>query len=349
MFAVMFVHTAFAGESAFNVRHNYFSSDFASVFLNQLFRFGKPVFLLLSGYGLARKYMKRDSLPVLEFYKDRAIRVGLPFLAWSALLLWFFDRFPWDWKLSYFDNLVKSGTLLAKSLYTGEADYHLYFLSIIIQCYLFFPLFFRIKSGLLLGGLFAVQLFQSIPTNRFLDLFYIGLPAFASAHFTYWLSYFYLGVYLAHEEPAFRAFALRAKKALLPLLALAAALMIGEYVVMSYLDRDPNMYNHTNRWTVIAYSLLFWLFFAAHDDKLRGWIEKSESRSRIISELVVISFSMFLIHPSFLRKIMTVVSWHDFYVIYPALLVVTFVPVYLFHRLVRKPEALRLFVGLPAK
>lgn len=102
-------------------------------FLNQSGRFSVPLFILLSGFSLELR-AKEESY--LSFLKGRAIHILPPYVAW--LLLYELSNCGFDLKAW----LVRLGDLpwLCKDFLTGQAAPHLYFIPIIFQCYLLYPL-----------------------------------------------------------------------------------------------------------------------------------------------------------------------------------------------------------------
>lgn len=174
------------------------SSNWFFVALNQAARFSVPLFLALSGYGLAKKYS--PGLPSsLNFLLGRFRKLLPLYLLWSLILLTLLSFQPWHQSPSY--NLWQD-------LVFGRTDYHLYFVPLLLQLYLLFTFLSRHQTPRRLLALVlasaALQLlwFSFIrlsslephnPLNRYLldDQFqYRLLPN--------WLFYFLLGTLLAH-------------------------------------------------------------------------------------------------------------------------------------------------------
>src|SRR5690606_30942488 len=108
-----------------------------AVLLTQLVRFCVPVFLILSGYGLTRKYDPNgtfQSLDVKAFFQGRLGRIALPFVVLSLLFLFFRGLLPGS------AGWLAGAWVYVEALAAGSADYHLYFLSIILQCYALYPI-----------------------------------------------------------------------------------------------------------------------------------------------------------------------------------------------------------------
>lgn len=92
--------------------------------LNQVVRFAVPLFILLSGLSLG---FTKANLSYPVFLKSRCVKILIPYLVWSALYWLAYHRgqgFP----------------AFAKALLCGGASSHLYFIIIMLQLYLLYPL-----------------------------------------------------------------------------------------------------------------------------------------------------------------------------------------------------------------
>ncbi|MBI4099451.1 acyltransferase [Candidatus Microgenomates bacterium] len=94
------------------------------VVIDQIWRFSVPMFVALSGYTLAWRY-KDTTLNLGEFFRRRVLRILPLYLLWAGV--------------SFF--LGQTGYPFWQAILLGRADYHLYFVPMIIQLYIFFPIF----------------------------------------------------------------------------------------------------------------------------------------------------------------------------------------------------------------
>jgi len=100
--------------------------------VNSFLQFAVPLFLFISSVILCWKVSQEDKTPLLLFYRKRLRGVVFPYLLWSFLYI--------ALKLVlYRDRSMLSWSFLGKELLNGTAFYHLYFLLIIMQLYLFLP------------------------------------------------------------------------------------------------------------------------------------------------------------------------------------------------------------------
>lgn len=160
----------------------------SSVILDQLARFSVPLFIALSGYGLAIKYVPRSPKPV-PFFKSRLIKLLPLYLFWSVLLFFLLRAFT-------FLGSSQGKYSFAESLLFGKADYQLYFIPMILQLYILFPILSYLlnKSGpvkLLLGG-FLLQAIAFIVYTRILVT-----DQWQYTFFFPWIGYFTLGMSLS--------------------------------------------------------------------------------------------------------------------------------------------------------
>ncbi|MFT3660114.1 MAG: acyltransferase [Gordonia sp. (in: high G+C Gram-positive bacteria)] len=108
-----------------------------------LLRYTRYCFFALTGFVLTYQYRHRE-LDAPTFWRRRFKLIGLPFLTWS-LFYWFFNRWrhgSWGAITAAFSDLAaiaESFKSIAYDLLTGNATYHLYFLSVSMQIYLVFP------------------------------------------------------------------------------------------------------------------------------------------------------------------------------------------------------------------
>lgn len=104
--------------------------------MNQLSRFSVPLFFLLSGFSLGIGGQPKS---YSRFLKKRCTRILLPYLIWVALYQ------LWNCALDFhlWLSQLQSIKWIVLELLTGRAAPHLYFIPIIFQCYLLFPLLKR--------------------------------------------------------------------------------------------------------------------------------------------------------------------------------------------------------------
>lgn len=326
--AVVAIHATSAAEVRFAHVHNYASLDFAGVILNQWARFSVPLFIYLSGYGLAKgdRGMQGGFLTSWgNFLWLRLPTILLPYAFFSAIAL----------VMEFHSYTGPTQTLwnsIARKMVTGGADYHLYFLVILAQCYLLFPLLmsfarsagaaFRYSTWLsliLISGFLYKGSSEVLLTN-------MGLahPGWHASSVIYWAPYFMLGLLHAAEPP--RPWNRHvATLAVLPILAL----VLIEYIHYSWQGTPVDYYNHFSRPSVMLYALVvvWWLhsvspsafgtspaLFDAAQAKLGEG--RQGDIARRLARLAPLTFAVYLLHPQVLRlvnaclpSLPTVFSW----------------------------------------
>jgi probable poly-beta-1,6-N-acetyl-D-glucosamine export protein len=169
---------------------------FLDTLINQAGRFTVPLFVILSGFGLAMSEASRP-FSFVGFWQRRSLRIVPPYMFFSLAsiaLQPLFQAASLPDKLSHFLKVSQN----------GSADYHLYFLVIIIQCYVAYPLLRQIPfstRNLCLLGAFTICLFTLRWSISLFDLFPTIAPYLPdSNHWIFWLPYFLLGMWLAKAK-----------------------------------------------------------------------------------------------------------------------------------------------------
>lgn len=109
-------------------------------FFNQLGRFGTPTFAVISGFLLFHQVNKRG-FSLKPFITSRTTKIIMPFVIWSL-----FYQFVTVYFLG--GTLPTDPKVLLYNFTMGESFYHLYFMAIVVQFYLIFPILQLIKKGL---------------------------------------------------------------------------------------------------------------------------------------------------------------------------------------------------------
>lgn len=174
---------------------------FFSIFLT-LSRFAVPMFVFITGMVLFYNYY--GEIKYGSFIIKRAKDILLPYFAWSII---FFLLFSYNAALP----LAKQTENFIGMLFHGTSAYHLWYIVMIFQFYLFLPLFFLIISKkrewtfnvLILIGLFIVYI-QLMKYSAFtLPVIYESIKSpilrdfvdFRDRNFILWFFYFIMGAF----------------------------------------------------------------------------------------------------------------------------------------------------------
>lgn len=166
-----------------------------AVSLDQLARISVPLFVAVSGYGLALSYSVKK-FKFAGFFTRRILKILPLYLLWSCIYgLTFHFIFNWAPATDQPNFLWQ--------LLLGRADYHLYFVPMTFQLYLFFPVILYFFKKWPLATLIVALLTQLIWWWFFS---YQGLTVTSWKYFagdgeqylwmTNWIAYFVLGMYL---------------------------------------------------------------------------------------------------------------------------------------------------------
>lgn len=329
--AVLVIHATGVPETQFASGAKNWET-WTSVFLNQWARFSVPVFVMLSGYGLGIKY--RTHFEPGEFYSRRLMRIGIPFLVWSAVLLvafrthWTSLSEPGEIQASLLEILRAAPAAFLRQ----GADYHFYFFIIILQCYIVFGLLRRASWPAVLA-LFVLHLVVTSPSSRWLDQAGL-LPRWHASFLVHWIFYFAFGIRMAAVSSAPPAFFPAAAA------VLTSGAVFAEFLYFSQSDAQPGNYDHFSRWTVTAYAIAAWFFFARYAP-LEG------ARGGPVEKGAALSFTVFIFHTGILRLLEATPVRGTIWII-PLLIVLSFSFAYILD-LILKPAWLRITTGLPEK
>ncbi|MDO8599885.1 MAG: acyltransferase [bacterium] len=138
--AVIFIHVVSIGQKFADKFAPYW---FHLVTYDQVLRFCVPLFIALSGFGLAAKYSdshlaeRNQKIDLKDFYLRRVTKL-LPQYLFFAVVLYSFLLLmqPVTGEIVHYNFF--------QAIFLGRADYHLYFVPLIFQFYLLFPLLFWI-------------------------------------------------------------------------------------------------------------------------------------------------------------------------------------------------------------
>lgn len=286
--------------------------------------FSVPLFLLISGFALMHTYGSNFS--VSDFYKKRLRSILVPYIIFSLFYLLF------DGARQYF--AVGVWPLLTPvdvfwKLAFGKSFFHLWFVSVILQLYIVYPVLARGYAMFKAKGkteIFLMAFLFSQVCWVLLFLPYGGQMVFGCVF------YFVLGFYCADNYEAIlnRIRRMKTQTVLIPWLALAltVTVLLFDY----YFVNRANLFEPLSRvillvpvFNLIAFGLLV---------KATLLIETGESLLRkALYELGAYSFGIYLVHAFFREMVLGALSWAsiaaDTFIFYVILFTVTLLASYL--------------------
>jgi surface polysaccharide O-acyltransferase-like enzyme len=278
MAAVVAIHAG--GEATRHWHPGADAATTAAVVIDQLARFAVPLFLVLSGYGLAARDRERGAEPAWTFLRPRLVRIALPLAVFSILA----------------EVLSAPGPLpaLPWRLATGGSRYHLYFLPIIVGCYVAYPALRRCGPQRVLPILALWQILLSQPVHLTGDAIVTLQRAVPDWCFLRWLAWFAFGMWAAQWPPP-RPGAPRDALATLLLIG-AAGWVCAECLTAMARGAQADWVQHFSRLSVVAYTLALWWWLRRHDRAIADRLAAPE-RKRVLGYLAGWSFTVYLIHP----------------------------------------------------
>ncbi|PZO37411.1 MAG: hypothetical protein DCF19_18945 [Pseudanabaena frigida] len=230
---------------------------FIDTIVNQVGRFTVPIFVILSGYALSKSEEKRP-FDLKIFVQRRLWRIVPPYVLFTLLNVVGRSQFrDSDW--------LERGQQIWQAIATGMGDYHLYFLGIILQCYVCYPFLRHISfsvKNLYILLIFTFSLFSlRWSTANFGLLPNIGNLLSDGNHVIYWLPYFQIGIWLAKDREWTNLFVAKWRSRLWGyLFAIAATLELSEFYWMAIFKNSAEAIGHYTRPTVVLMTLSFLLW-----------------------------------------------------------------------------------------
>ena len=293
-------------------------------------RYTRYGFFALTGFVLTYQYRNR-SLEPISFWRRRFKLIGLPFVAWT-LFYWVYGRY----RIGGLETLrgivadqhsmVTAAKSIAYDLITGNAMYHLYFLSVSMQIYLFFPLILAIlkrtwgSHRYQLVVSFAIQVgLMYLMVRPPLHFFTHGAPGVVWTHLVITIlpyQFFILaGCVAAMHYEAFQAFVIRWRW---PLLAACIATIAGTLVYFLHITstgtsvaRATNVFLPHNVYAFIAIIMMLYCFGTI-------WQQRRTPGSvpdKVLRTASDRSFGIYLAHPLALSALLPTIapaSWPGF-------------------------------------
>ncbi len=268
---------------------------FVFLTLDQFFRFSVPLFVFISGYTLYSKY--KQNFKYREFYTRRILRVLPWYFVWSLIIF------------LYINFTVKPGFInypTWKLILLGKVDYHLYFVSMIFQLYLLFPillwLYKRFRSNFVIV-LFVLEVLLyftfSLDGRKIIQLPWRFYEQQQYLFFGTWVFYFVLGFILSEKSLAIARSNLRLKKLFFVFVTIAFLVYsIYDSLHLISTTADTNVATRSTRIPLLLYSTSFAVSAILYSDLL---LKIHKNLLRILLYFANISFLVYLIHALVMR------------------------------------------------
>lgn len=284
MLGVVGIHVFNAGLATLPVNSRGYGAFY---YFHNFLNFAVPTFILISAMMAAYTNLGKP-LRLGEYYKKKALRVGVPYLFWTLFYLGF--------------NLV-TGALSVNDLWDsanwskwflcGKAYTHLYFMALILQFYILFPLLFRLAKAVQNRPIFAfvLALGPQIVIYWLNKLWlYTAWPYFHSS-FAWYYCIAFAGLYLGLNYHKLSAWLDKRW----PWVLLGFAASTGIFLYYKVLSRTGASY-HTFPYTMdwqffVVFTALFFLWIC------RKLVNCGAKLGQALAWVGTYSFGIYLIHP----------------------------------------------------
>lgn len=299
--AVLLIHSTSTPVTALSSESKFYP---LYVFLNIFPKFAVPVFIFLSGFVLFYNYIQKELTKelIIRFYKKRVTQILIPYLFFSIFYYIAMQFYVTHDLVSTWHALFSVEFL--EKLLIGKAYTHLYYIFIIVQFYLIFPLFLYVlkKKPALSPHLiwigFVLQWAFILLNAEFWQYPYRGSISFS--YICYFLAGAFLGIYFEKYKGWLQ---LKKENFPIPLLFIwCIGLLSTIYNVYLY-------YYVFSSQTYLVNSTIFELVFQLQSLtacivllQLSYWIYDKWNHAWVngFINLGVVSFGVYLLHPFFL-------------------------------------------------
>jgi surface polysaccharide O-acyltransferase-like enzyme len=278
-------------------------------------RLAVPLFLMVSGALLLHKEEE-----VSVFFKKRASKIILPFLAWSVI--YYIYKFG-------IENFTI--TQFIKRFAENDIYYHLWYLYLLIIIYLLIPLLRKLvqntpTSLILYYIVLSIALDNIVTTSsRFFDI----SPQLYINGFSVYISYFLMG-YLVFQRKIFKDY----KKHLYVAGLIAVfAIIIGTLLMTDYKGQFNNYFYRSESIFVFTYTTAMMVFILNRKDKILSF-------TKSVSQL---SFTIYFVHLIFLEYYQKLLAQYELHAILmiPAVFIMTLITSFIFSWIVARIPIVR--------
>ncbi len=277
------------------------------IFLNQFFRFGTPVFMMVSGFVLFYNYRTPKEFDWIRFYKKKAIFLVVPYILWSVGYFLFSSYM-------YGIPITSERVLgLPKAILLGESFSHLYFIFLIVQFYIIFPLLIRYLSKaminkpikvftitvLLQGAILIYEFYFRRPTN--IDIVNI-INTYYWKTFIGWFFYFITGGIIAYHYERFVEFIKKRIPLTVFIYIVSLVLFLGEMYLDIYVNQGRDNFEKYGsiRPMNMLYGLLTFIMLVLLTRKIK---DRNNSLIGLIKSFGTYSLGVYFAHPMVLEYI----------------------------------------------
>jgi surface polysaccharide O-acyltransferase-like enzyme len=321
--------------------------SYTNLVIDAFAHFAVPLFIIISGVVLARNHWAGTKW--LKFYQGRFVLILVPYAIFSIIYL-----------IYSYATAGSAITVLGavEALVCGTAAYHLWFVPLIVELYLLYPLFTKAyvafesrgRIAQLLLACFAAQVIFSVAFN-IMPTGGLAMQMLTNSFLGY-IFYFVLGMYVGRNFGSVMRRVNSLSTFSVSLVAIVSGLVASTYIVRGD-------YNIPSEMPLVISSLIWQLAVPVLTVcatillyRLSAMLLARASRvGSFIDDLGTYSFGIYLVHLLFLNVLVTVmdgalgITYNDA-VFYPLLFLLTVAASLIFVRLVVKLPHGNMVVGL---
>ncbi|MGE5474656.1 MAG: acyltransferase [Ignavibacteriales bacterium] len=282
--------------------------------INYTLAFAVPMFLFISALVLAFKYSKEENINWIKFYKSRLTQIIIPYLVWTVIYL-LYRTFVYNEHFSFLatPGLGDDAKFTIKTLLLGKGYFHLYFLSVIVQFYIVFPLIIMVFNYFIkmYNSLFKDQQKKELLRVRIMNfsLYFLMITAcqfgFIVLNKYYIYPYFKypgsilpsyimpigIGLWIGYNYDNWCKYVGIVRVITYPLAVIFGWLFVNVSINNWYLGQpDANIIAIIRNVYVTCASLIFFEISLYIANNWNGWLKKS------LADLGACSFGIFLLH-----------------------------------------------------
>ncbi|MEX2027898.1 MAG: acyltransferase [Candidatus Curtissbacteria bacterium] len=310
------------------------------VILDQVMRFSVPLFVALSGYTLAARYL-RSEISIKDFYLRRASKILPYYLAATAIIYLYLHLVPpWSHHLKDYP--------LWQMILLGKTDYHLYFIPMIFQLYLAFPLIIKaFKKWPIptIAAAFVVQSLVFVITNLSAKQI-ISLPFAWGDQQQYllsltWMFYFVLGISLANLSnlPTAKLNLIKILGVVLAALGLTFTLRESFQILSNHQDLIEA--TRFTRYPILVYATGIIIASVLFAKNLLGLPSVA---IQLLGKVGLISFSIYLLHTIAIRMVilnLDIATRRNFTIFAGTTIIASFILAWIFEEILKVARRLR--------
>ncbi len=261
--------------SATTLRYNPYPTTYNITFiLNQICRFSVPAFIFISGMGITISYNRKENY--FYFLWKRCKKVLPQYLVWCLI---------------YIIAITKNYNIHQNIDYIihGKVFYHLYFIPLIIELYLIFPIIYRFIENIWFVILsFGVTAVMIIYTYYFINVT-PDMWFFDKKNLLYWIFYFCIGGYIGKHKDTILPKLKNYSFIIFGCLIISMLYVLDSLIFYKGIGKNLEYLVTFQRPSIIIYSTLFILFIFSFN-----W--KNKLFMGIIKYISKASYSVYLCH-----------------------------------------------------